>query len=150
MAKKKRPNSPNIVNAKPENVIYYVNSDTGEPLKAYGSAIGEYSGSVRANRMNFDPSNVGGSRVSGRYNMTHGDYEEWRPHEKSSFRNAKDAMLYADSAYHAVISDLFAYPDAFGLAVVPSEPGFALHFFLMQKLQLQKMLQMPKLKLIFS
>ncbi len=78
-------------------------------LEALGGAIESFSGKVYANhRMGFDPVGAGGSDVSGRYGLTHQDYEAWRPNEKSEFKNIKHSILHADMAYarHGLIKNV--------------------------------------------
>ena len=72
-------------------------------------AVKEYSGQVYAgHRMGFSPSDAGGANISGRYGMTHSDYEAWRPNEKTSFRNIKQTIVHADLVYqrHGLIKNV--------------------------------------------
>lgn len=93
----------------------YVQLDAGTEedrkiaFQKFNNAVGSYSGRVRgSNRMGFEPGNVGGTGISGRYGMTHKDYEAWRPDEQTRFRKSKDMILYADTCYrhHGLIRNV--------------------------------------------
>ena len=117
MSKSKRyPRSEGIQDASPlVNIPSYISyaSDKPEDIdKAFAGlnqAVDQYSGTVHAShRLNFSPSGAGGAGISGRYGLTHDDYEAWRPDEKTKFGDIKATILYADAAYqrHGLIKNV--------------------------------------------
>src|SRR5262245_16457966 len=103
MTKRTYPRSEQV--ARQGNVNYYKTWDS-QDVAALNKAVAGYSGKVYAhNRMGFDPHNVGGSGISGRYGMTHRDYEAWRPDEASSFKDIKNLIIYSDMCYakHGIV-----------------------------------------------
>lgn len=99
----------------PSKEVSYLSYESGTPeditaaFAGLNKAVDEYSGKVYASdRMGFSPSNAGGANISGRYGMTHNDYEAWRPNEKTSFRNIKQTIIHADLAYqrHGLIKNV--------------------------------------------
>lgn len=98
-----------------EYEVSYLSYDSGttEDITAafagLNKAVDQYSGKVYANhRMGFSPSNAGGTNISGRYGMTHSDYEAWRPNERTSFADIKQTILHADMCYqrHGLIKNV--------------------------------------------
>ena len=61
--------------------------------------LDEYTGISQGSFWGMNYTDIGGPGVSGRPGLTQGDYEYWRPDEKTSFRNPKDAMMAAERAY---------------------------------------------------
>ncbi len=99
---RKYPKSEDLSVKSPSYISYATGNqeDFTVAMEGLNKAVDQYSGRVHANhRMGFSPQDIGGTGVSGRYGLTHKDYEIWRPDEQSEFKNIKHTILHADAIY---------------------------------------------------
>jgi len=90
---------------------------SAQGTKILSNAVDSYTGTVHAgHRMGFSPEDAGGSGISGRYSMSHSDYEAWRPGEQTIFSNINDTILHADWSYkrHGLIKNVIDLMGDFG------------------------------------
>jgi len=100
----------NVVANVMSNDAYTTWNDDASKESAMASltnAVDEYSGKVYAST-NYSTRDIGGSGISGRQGLTNEGYENFRPNERSRFRNIKETILASDQCYkvHGIIRNI--------------------------------------------